>query len=115
MPNIIETAITSTIWFGVCFNLENTLLKLKASLFFCLSVNTSAVWVDIERLYLEHISNVLVFAERNVIYESTGYSDKEIFIYPENFSVADMLQRISSNHDLHVVLVQDCKLLKREL
>lgn len=73
----------------MCFHLENILLKLKASVF-CLSVNTSALWVHIERLYLEHTSNVLVFAERNVIYERTGYSDKEIFIYPENDSVADM-------------------------
>lgn len=34
---------------------------------------------------------VLIFDERNTIQKSTGPSDKETFIYPENISEADIM------------------------
>lgn len=73
------------------FHLGKILFKLKASVFSCLSVHTSALGLHIKRLYLEHLSDVLVFDEKDVIQKTTGYSDKEIFIYPEKVSAADII------------------------
>lgn len=38
---------------------------------------------------LEHFSNIMIFDERHVIEDSTGYFNKKIFIYNENVSAAD--------------------------
>lgn len=46
---------------------------------------------------------VLIFEERNIIQNSTGHSDKETFIYPENIFGADIMEHTSANHELYVI------------